>query len=135
MNTVKKNRQERRNLLAAARQGDEEAIETLTTEDMDTYNAIHHRARTEDIFQIVDTYFMPYGVECDQYSVLGEIVAVRMTQNDITGEQIYVLTICCNELTFDVAINIMDLFGEPQAGRRFKGIIWLQGQINFPENA
>lgn len=135
MNTVRKNRQERRNLLAAARQGDEEAIETLTTEDMDTYNAIHHRARTEDIFQIVDTYFMPYGVECDQYSVLGEIVAVRMTQNDITGEQIYVLTICCNELTFDVAINIMDLFGEPQVGRRFKGIIWLQGQINFPENA
>lgn len=135
MNTVRKNRQERRNLLAAARQGDEEAIETLTTEDMDTYNAIHHRARTEDIFQIVDTYFMPYGVECDQYSVLGEIVAVRMTQNDITGEQIYVLTICCNELTFDVAINIMDLFGEPQVGRRFKGIIWLQGQINFPEHA
>ena len=135
MNTVRKNRQERRNLLAAARQGDEEAIETLTTEDMDTYNTIHHRARTEDIFQIVDTYFMPYGVECDQYSVLGEIVAVRMTRNDITGEQIYVLTICCNELTFDVAINIMDLFGEPQVGRRFKGIIWLQGQINFPENA
>ncbi len=134
LNTVRQSRQERKNLLAAARQGDEEAIETLTTDDMDTYNLIHKRARREDVFQIVDTYFMPYGVECDQYSILGEIVAVRILSNEITGENVYVLTISCNELTFDIAINIMDLMGEPQVGRRFKGIIWLQGHINFPEN-
>lgn len=125
----------RNTLIAAARKGDEDAIETLTLEDMDMYTAISKRIPKEDVFSLVDTYFMPYGVECDQYSVLGEIVAMRLTTNQMTGEQIYILTICCNELTFDVSINIIDLLGEPQIGRRFKGVIWLQGHINFPEDA
>lgn len=124
----------RNKLMAAARKGDEDAIETLTLEDMDMYTTISRRIQKEDIFSLVDTYFMPYGVECDQYSVLGEIVGMRTTVNKITGEKIYILTICTNELTFDVSINIIDLFGEPQVGRRFKGIIWLQGHINFPED-
>jgi hypothetical protein len=123
----------RSSLLAAARKGDEDAIETLTLEDMDMYTTISKRIQKEDIFSLVDTYFMPYGVECDQYSVMGEIMDVKMTTNNITGEKIYILTICSNELTFDVCINIIDLFGEPQIGRRFKGVIWLQGEINFPE--
>lgn len=130
---VKRESVNRSNLLAAARKGDEEAIETLTLEDMDMYSTISRKIQKEDIFSLVDTYFMPYGVECDQYSVLGEIVDMRLVTNHVTGEQIYVLTILCNELTFDVSINIIDLFGEPQVGRRFKGIIWLQGHINFPE--
>lgn len=125
----------RNNLMAAARKGDEDAIETLTLEDMDMYTTISKKIQKEDIFSLVDTYFMPYGVECDQYSVLGEIQGIQLTTNQMTGEQIYILTICTNELTFDVSINIIDLFGEPQVGRRFKGIIWLQGHINFPEEA
>ena len=125
----------RNKLMAAARKGDEEAIETLTLEDMDMYTTISKKIQKDDIFSLVDTYFMPYGVECDQYSILGEIVGMRMVTNKITGEQIYILSICCNELTFDVSINIIDLFGEPQVGRRFKGIIWLQGHINFPEES
>lgn len=130
---IQKESVNRRNLLTAARQGDEEAIETLTLEDMDMYTTISRKIQKEDIFSLVDTYFMPYGVECDQYSVLGEIIDMRSTTNQITQEKIFILTICCNELTFDVCINIIDLFGEPQIGRRFKGIIWLQGHINFPE--
>lgn len=130
---VKQASANRSTLLAAARKGDEDAIETLTLEDMDMYTTISRRIQREDIFSLVDTYFMPYGVECDQYSVLGEIVNIIITTNNITGEKIYILTICCNELTFDVCINIIDLFGEPQIGRRFKGVIWLQGTINFPE--
>ncbi len=132
---VKKDSANRNNLMAAARKGDEEAIETLTLEDMDMYTAISRRIQKEDLFSLVDTCFMPYGVECDQYSVLGEIVEMRLSTNTITGEKIYILTICCNELTFDVSINIIDLFGEPQVGRRFKGVIWLQGHINFPEES
>ncbi len=122
----------RSSLMAAARKGDEDAIETLTLEDMDMYTTLSRRIQKEDIFSLVDTYFMPYGVECDQYSVLGEIIGMRNVANQVTGEQIYVLTLYCNELTFDVCINKTDLYGEPQVGRRFKGIIWLQGQINFP---
>ncbi|HIW80769.1 MAG TPA: DUF3881 family protein [Candidatus Acetatifactor stercoripullorum] len=131
---VKKNSANRNNLLAAARKGDEDAIETLTLEDMDMYTTISRKIQKEDVFSLVDTYFMPYGVECDQYSILGEIVSMQEAANDVTGEKIYILRICCNELTFDVCINIIDLFGEPQVGRRFKGIIWLQGKINFPED-
>ncbi|MBQ3907312.1 MAG: DUF3881 family protein, partial [Lachnospiraceae bacterium] len=92
------------------------------------------RIRNEDVFSIVDTFFMPYGMECDQYSVMGEIVGMRKVKNSLTGEEVYVLTICSNELTFDVCINIIDLLGEPQVGRRFKGNIWLQGFINFPDD-
>ncbi len=123
----------RSSLMAAARKGDEDAIETLTLEDMDMYTIISKKIQKDDIFSLVDTYFMPYGVECDHYSVLGEIMNVRQVTNQITGELIYVLTIYCNELTFDVCINKEDLYGEPQAGRRFKGTIWLQGEINIQE--
>lgn len=130
---VRKESAERNHLLAAARKGDEDAIETLTLEDMDLYTSISRRIQKEDVYSMVDTYFMPYGMECDQYSVLGEILQVDLVTNQITGEEIYLLKICSNELTFDVSINIIDLFGEPQVGRRFKGSLWLQGRIHYPE--
>ncbi len=125
---------ERAQLINAAKNGDEEAIETLTLEDMDAYSAISKRILKEDVYSIVDTSFMPYGVECDQYSVIADIKAVKLVENRLTKEKIYILTLYCNELTFDIAINIMDLVGEPEVGRRFKGVIWLQGKINFPED-
>ena len=52
----------RNKLIAAARKGDEEAIESLTLEDMDLYTSISRKILTEDVFTLVDTYFMPYGV-------------------------------------------------------------------------
>lgn len=122
----------RSQLIAAARQGDEDAIESLTLEDMDTYTSISKKILTEDVFSLVDTYFMPYGVECDQYSILGEILEYSITVNKLTGERIYLMKISCNDLQFDVCINAGDLYGEPQIGRRFKGIIWMQGYINYP---
>lgn len=130
---VRKDSMNRSKLIEAARKGDEDAIESLTLEDMDMYTTISKKIMKEDVFSIVDTYFMPYGVECDHYNVLGEILACRKVKNSLTEEEIYLMTICSNELTFDVAINIIDLFGEPQVGRRFKGTIWLQGRVNFPE--
>ena len=129
----KKASMNRNQLIEAARKGDEDAIESLTLEDMDTYSTISKKIQKEDVFSLVDTYFMPYGVECDQYSVLGEIIACQTVENVYSKEKIYIMTITCNELTFDICINIIDLFGEPEIGRRFKGIIWLQGFINFPE--
>lgn len=129
---VEKASRNRSQLIAAARQGDEEAIESLTLEDMDTYTSISKKILTEDVFSLVDTYFMPYGVECDQYSILGEILEYSTTVNKLTGEQIYLMKINCNDLQFDICINAVDLYGEPQIGRRFKGIIWMQGYINYP---
>ncbi|MEZ3427925.1 MAG: DUF3881 family protein [Lachnospiraceae bacterium] len=130
---IQKESKNRNNLIAAARQGDEEAMETLTLEDMDMYTTISRKIQKEDVFSLVDTYCMPYGVECDQYSILGEIMECRIVKNSITGEEVYQMSVYCNELTFDVCINTEDTYGEPQVGRRFKGIIWLQGFINFPE--
>ena len=106
----------RNHLIAAARNGDEEAMESLTMEDMDTYSMISQRIVTEDIFTIVDSYFMPHGIECDQYSVMGEIIDYMLFKNIITGEEIYQFTLECNDMLFDVCINKADVLGEPQIG-------------------
>ena len=119
--------------MVAARNGDEDAMESLTLEDIDTYSNISKMILKQDVLTLVDTYFMPYGVECDQYSILGEIIGFELFENKISGENVWLMTLCCNDLYFDVAINAKDLIGEPQAGRRFKGVIWMQGQVNFPE--
>lgn len=122
----------RSQLINAARKGDEEAIESLTLDDMDTYTTISKRIQKEDVFSLVDTYFMPYGIECDHYSILAEIIDCNLVRNKLTEEEIYIMTLNCNDLVFEVCINKEDIYGEPAVGRRFKGIIWMQGFINFP---
>lgn len=124
----------RNRLLAEARKGNEEAIESLTLEDIDMYTMISRRIQREDVFSIVENYFMPYGMECDQYHILGEIKSVQKVRNDYTKEKVYQMNLECNDMNFDICINAKDLIGEPEVGRRFKGAIWLQGCVNFPEN-
>ena len=121
----------RTQMIYEARRGNEEAMENLTMDDMDTYAMISRRIANEDIFSIVDTYFMPYGMECDRYNVMGEILEWMETTNKLTGEKLYQMTINCNDLIFDICMNQEDLMGIPEVGRRFKGIIWLQGSLNF----
>lgn len=118
-------------LVSAARKGDSEAIETLTLKDMDTYQKVSKRVVTEDIFSIIDTYFMPYGVECDLYSIMGEIMDMDLVINEVTREKIMILTLDVNEMIFDVCIPKANILGEPAVGRRFRTNIWLQGKINF----
>lgn len=121
----------RNHLIAAARNGDEEAMESLTMDDIDRYAMVNQRIATEDIFSIVDSYFMPFGIECDQYNIMGEILDFMTFKNILTGEEICQLTVESNDMQFDICINRADLLGEPQIGRRFKGTIWLQGQLHF----
>ena len=121
----------RRELMNAARKGDQAAIETLTFDDMDLYSKVSKRLANEDVFSIVDTYFMPFGAECDMYSIMGEILAVRERINRMTGVRLYQMRLNVNELTFDVCVPADSVMGEPEIGRRFKGTIWLQGYINF----
>lgn len=118
-------------LIAAAKNGDEEAMESLTIEDMDTYAMISGRIENEDIYSIVDTYFMPYGMECDLYSVMGEILECSKMRNQRTEETVWELRIACNDVELDICINGNDLMGIPEVGRRFKGIVWLQGYVEF----
>ena len=121
----------RQMLINAARNGDQSAIETLTLDDIDTYSQVSRRLANEDVFSIVDTYFMPYGVECDLYSIMGEILAVRTRQNTMTGVKIYQMKLNVNGLKFDICVPADSVMGEPEIGRRYKGTIWLQGYINF----
>lgn len=121
----------RQMLMNAARNGDQTAIETLTLDDIDTYSKVTRRLMTEDVFSIVDTYFMPYGAECDMYSIMGEILAVRLRKNALTGVPVYQMKLNVNELQFDICVPADAVMGEPEIGRRFRGTIWLQGYINF----
>ena len=90
---------------------------------------ISKRIHKEDVFSIVNTTFMPYGIESDQYSILGEIKEVEEIINPMTKEELYAMEIECNDLSFRLVINKNDLLGEPAVGRRFKGNIWMQGTV------
>lgn len=118
-------------LLIAAKEGNPDAIESLTLEDIDTYAAVSKRIRNEDIYSIIDTHFMPCGLECDQYAILGEILDIDTVENTLTKKELYIFTLETNELQFDVCVPADKLIGEPAIGRRFKAQIWLQGHINF----
>jgi hypothetical protein len=121
----------RNNLIAEAKKGNQDAIDNLTIDDIDTYALVSRRAKKEDIYSIVDTSFIPFGSESDNYSVIATITDSNLIVNDITKEEIYDLQLVCNDISFRLCINKQDLLGEPIAGRRFKGNIWMQGSIAF----
>ena len=88
-----KNATNRNKLLMAARNGDENAIESLTLDDIDTYAQLSKKIRSEDVYSLVDSYFMPYGVECDLYSIMAEIVDYSLEKNEVSGEDIIILSL------------------------------------------
>lgn len=118
-------------LLNQAKNGDEEAINLLTMIDIDKYSMISRRLVSEDVYSIVDSSFMPYGSESDHFSLLGEIKEVTPHINSYTGETLTELIVSCNGIDFFIGINNADLLGEAKVGRRFKGVIWLQGMVDF----
>ena len=118
-------------LLFEASNGDTEAIENLTISEMDTYTSLTYRIRGEDILSIVDTSFMPCGVECDHYMIIGDLLSVSPVKNIITEELVYILLLEANGIHLNVAINSADLQGIPEVGRRFRGEIWLQGAVRI----
>lgn len=118
-------------LIAEAKRGNQEAIDSLTIDDIDLYAMIMRRARNEDVYSIVESSFIPFGSESDNYTILGTIVDVKKVKNQHSKEEIYQLLVECNHITFRICINKMDLLGEPKVGRRFKGNIWMQGRVDF----
>lgn len=126
-----KSSENRISLMQKAREGNPAAIENLTLNDMDTYSMLCRRVEKEDILSIVESTFIPSGVESDQYIIIGEIMNCYQTENALTKEPVWILTVDCNDLKFDICINHRDLLGEPRIGRRFKGQIWMQGHLNF----
>lgn len=123
--------QRRNRLIAKAKNGDQNAIDDLTLEDFDISSKINSRIQTEDLYSIVETSIVPYGSESDHYSILGTIVNWSVVNNTLTGEEVCQMLLNCNEILITVCINKLDIFGEPAIGRRFKGIIWMQGHADF----
>lgn len=117
----------RMELTSAARKGDEQAMEILTLEEMDTYSSLNKRIKKEDLFTIVKSTFMPSGLESDVYNVIGDIEYVKVDYNKVNRKKVYEMLVNCSGLRFTVAIAEDNLEGEPVVGRRFKGTIWLQG--------
>ena len=126
-----KSSEKRLSLMKQARDGNKSAMENLTMNDMDLYSSLSRRIMKEDVLSIVESSFIPYGIESDQYVVIGEILNFYESENSLTNEKLWILNLNCNNLVFDICINQNDLLGEPQVGRRFKGRIWLQGHVNF----
>lgn len=124
---------QRNKLIAEARAGNQEAIDSLTIDDIDMYSMISRRAKKEDIYSIVDTSFIPYGSESDNYSIIATILSWKLVRNSMTGEEVYELFLSCNDINYGICINKRDLVGEPMVGRRFKGNIWMQGRVDFNE--
>lgn len=123
--------QKRSELVTKAIDGNQEAIDSLALEDMDTYSLLSKRIAKEDVLSIVATSMVPYGIENDLYNIIAEILDVNKMKNSLTDESVYILKVSCNEIVFDVCINEKDLLGEPAVGRRFKGNLWMQGSINL----
>ncbi len=120
----------RSELLLAAREGDESAYEALSIDEMDTYNALAGRVGQEDVYSIIDTSFMPSGVEMDKYMIIAEITGIHRFLNKTSSQTVYVFSLKSNQMEFDLTINEADLLGVPEVGRRFKGDMWLQGKVN-----
>ena len=118
-------------LFEGPRGDDAEALEAAALENYHEYQKISKRVGSEDVYSIVDHAFIPYGVECDNYMIIGDIKNVASAENYITKEKIWILSVQCRTFLIDVCINQKDLLGEPAVGRRFKGEIWLQGDITL----
>jgi len=82
-----------------------------------------------DVYSVVNTFFMPCGMECDQYYLMGKILSKQIYQNGITKEIFYRLIVEANGISMCVAINEHDLEGVPEVGYRIKCHVWLTGDL------
>ena len=95
------------------------------------FHQISERIESEDLYSLVEQSFMPCGVECDQYSIIGVITELGSLVNELTQEELWMLKVSCNDVEFWLCIRKDDLTGEPMIGRRLKGKIWMTGKVNI----
>ncbi len=109
----------------------ERQLRQMTEKEVFEYISMTARSRDEDIYSIIETTFMPCGTEVDTYTIIGKIKSVESQENFRTKEEMYILGVECNKVFMEICINKNKLMGEPEAGRRFKGNIWLQGYVKW----
>lgn len=117
-------------LVDAALSGDADALEELTESDIMSMRELTDRIESEDLYSVVEQSFMPCGIECDQYSIIGVIRAVRSDVNSLTDEKLWLMDLSCNDVDFALCMRQADLMGEPAIGRRIKCRLWMQGRVD-----
>ena len=105
-------------------------IQTVTPQMIQNYSMLSNQELNKVLASLLNKNLI--------YNRLGSISLNNLEQkllqeNNKTEEKIYALTIETNEIVLDICINQEDLMGEPLPGRRFRGIIWLQGLVHFEE--
>lgn len=118
-----------RKLLNEASQGDPDALDKLTRQEMMRYKNVMDHLHDTDIYTMVNSFFMPHGMESDRYYVMGEIEAVQMFENELTKEHFYRMKIRTNGMEMLIAIHTDDLLGVPAPGLRIKCHGWLLGDM------
>ncbi|MCH5266926.1 MAG: DUF3881 family protein [Lachnospiraceae bacterium] len=121
----------RTQLIQQAKNGDQDAIDSLTIDEIDLSSRIRNRIKSEDLYSLVDTSFIPYGSESDNYMIIATILNWTLEVNSYTHEEVYRMLLKCNDIVLTVCINRNDLSGTPVIGCRFKGVIWMQGFVDF----
>ncbi len=95
--------------------------------DRDSYKESYEES--EDVLSVIDSTFLPMGIEVDYYRIIGYIQSVEKKVNTYTNELLYNITVESMGYKLNVCINALDLVGEPLPGRRFRGEVWLQGYV------
>lgn len=113
-------------------------LKIATDEDeLHTYNqsfdALNRLCHNEDVLSIVDSSIIPFGYQSCVYSIIGHIVDIKYLTNPLSNQRMYLLIVKCLDFYIDILINQEDLEGEPQCGRRFSGIVYLQAYINLDD--
>ena len=116
-----------------ARKGDEDALDELADFEYDAMEEVQKRIHQEDLFTIVDTSLIPSGMEADQYRVVGTILDCETVENSKTKEAVWIMNIKVCGIPMRLAIHENSLLGYPKPGRRFRGNVWLAGEVGLVE--
>ena len=119
----------RMRLIREAHEGDPMAMETIARNDIREYHNVMRRLQETDIYTVVKSFFMPYGIETERYYFMGTILACQLVTNEYTDELFYRILVETNDMQMIVAINSQDLYGIPEPGRRLRCHAWLMGEI------
>lgn len=116
-----------------ARKGDEDALDELADYEYTVMEEVQQRIQQEDLLTIVDTSLFPSGMEADQYRVVGTILDCERVKNSKTEEMIWQMNLKVCGIHIRLAIHESSLLGYPKPGRRFRGNVWLAGEIGLVE--
>ena len=116
-------------LIEEAGLGDENARMALEKEEQERYQQAIDRLRDTDIFTVVESFFMPHGMESERYYLMGKIISSERYTNGLTNEDFYVILVGVNGMPLSIAVSAKDLTGEPVNGARLKAHVWLMGEL------